>query len=338
MTFLATEQRGLPGFGASTKHSRVEGYPHEMRIFVNSTCNHRCRFPGGVTWCHSRDDMTGCGGNMNEQSWLGLLEGLERWNMHSLKIAGMEPTIHPNLVKLVAHTGSYSTRDLSLTTNGSRLAPILPDLIENRLNRITVSLHTLNPFIFKHMTRGSILPVLEALDACSDFGVPTKLNVVLLRGVNDDIRDLLEYALIRQFEVKLYHLLWQPHYEPDYERYFIGWDEAIYPLMNDWKGIKLVEFMDSQRYRYTLETENGVRVTASWFRPKVDSKYQICRTCPLNSKCEEGFMGYGFETESNLRMNPCYLRPELRVNLEPFLKGGFSRIRTHLNRIAYGGG
>jgi cyclic pyranopterin phosphate synthase len=281
--------------------------------------------------------MVGSGKNMESESWLYLLEGLDRWNMHSLKIAGMEPTLHPHLTNLISTTQSFNTTDVSMTTNGSRLASILPDLVDAGLDRLTVSLHTLNPFIYKHITRGSILPVLEALDLCADFGIPTKLNVVLLRGVNDNIRNLLEYASIYNFELKLYPLLWQPHFESDYERYFVSWNEVLQPFTEDWRGLEITEFVNSQRYRYTLETESGVRVTTSWFQQKNDSTYQLCRNCPLKSKCEEGFMGYGFETDSSLALNPCYLRPELRINLKPFLERKYRSVKKRLNRMAYGG-
>ncbi len=282
--------------------------------------------------------MVGLGRDMDSESWLYLLEGLDRWNMHSLKIAGMEPTLHPDLPSLISATQSFNMKDISMTTNGFRLVPILPNLVEAGLNRLTVSLHTLNPSIFKTITGGSVFPVREALDLCADFGIPTKLNVVLLRGVNDDIRNLLEYASSRQFEIKLYTLLWQPHFESDYNRYFVSWDEVIQPLSNDWRGIELVEFVNSQRYRYTLETENGIKVTTSWFQHKTNSIYNICRNCPLNSRCEEGFMGYGFETDSNFLVNPCYLRPELRFDLKPFLERKYCSVEKRLDRIANDGG
>lgn len=281
--------------------------------------------------------MVGSGRNLDLESWLHLLAGMDRWNMHSLKIAGMEPTLHPDLTELISETRSFNISDLSMTTNGTRLASVLPDLIEAGLNRLTVSLHTLDPVIFKQITRGSILPVLESLDLCADFGIPTKLNVVLLRGVNDNIQDLLNYAAIKNFELKLYPLLWQPHFKSEYERYFVSWNEVIQPYAINWRGLEITEFVDPQRYRYTLETENGVRVTTSWFHHKRGSKYQLCRNCPLNSMCEEGFMGYGFETDSDLALTPCYLRPALRIDLKPFLEQNFGRIKKRLNQMAYGG-
>lgn len=338
MTSLIDEHNDLPAVRAGTKYHRVENYPHEMRIFVNGACNHRCGFPKGSTWCHSKTEMAGNGKNMKRQDWISLLDGMERWGMDTLKIAGMEPTLHPNLINLISEAQSYRIRDLSMTTNGTNLERILPDLIENGLQRVTVSLHTLDPFVFSEITRGNYIPVANSLDACSDYGIPTKLNVVLLRGVNDKIGDILEYASIFDFEVKLYQLLWQPRYEKEYNRYFIGWEEVIQPFIDNWSGVDFVEYVDCQRYRYTLETENGVKVTASWFSRKSNSKYELCRNCPYSSQCEEGFMGYGFETESNLVLNPCYLRPELRTSLKPFLKRKFSGIKQYLNKVAGVGG
>ena len=149
MTIFSTKQREFPRLGASTKYQRIEGYSHEMRIFVNSDCNHKCSFPEGQTWCHSREDMVGSGRKMDSETWQHLLEGLERWNKHSLKIAGMEPPLHHELTDLISTTQSFNMTDVSMTTNGSHLGSILRDLVDAGLNRMPVSLHTLNQDLYK---------------------------------------------------------------------------------------------------------------------------------------------------------------------------------------------
>ncbi|MBD3406270.1 MAG: radical SAM protein [Candidatus Lokiarchaeota archaeon] len=338
MTYLQEQQRNLPGFDEKTKVTKIEGYLNQMRIFVNGRCNHRCRYPNGIMWCHSRTEMAGEKGDMRKKNWIMLLDGMKRWRMSSLKIAGMEPTIHPHLLDLLDLTQSYKIDDFSITTNGSRLERFLPYLIERGMTQITVSLHSMDPIIFKNITGGSIRPIWEALDVCSEHDIKVKLNVVALKNLNDDISALLDYASLKEFELKLYQLLWQPHNTREYQKYHIDWREIIQPYVCDWKGLELIEYVDSQRYRYSFETETGSIVTVNGFDRKDSSKYHLCRTCQYRNRCEEGLMGFGFETEYNLKLNPCYLRPEFNFDLKPFLREEFEKVIGYLNAITSKGG
>ena len=124
----------------------------------------------------------------------------------TLRITGGEPLVRRDLERLVARLRGLDASeelhgdplDIALTTNGSLLATLAAPLRAAGLNRITVSLDSLDPTIFARMS-GSALPlerVLEGIAAAHDAGFSSiKLNAVIRRGVNDtEIPALVEFA------------------------------------------------------------------------------------------------------------------------------------------------
>ncbi|MFT7625481.1 MAG: cyclic pyranopterin phosphate synthase [Myxococcota bacterium] len=115
-----------------------------------------------------------------------------------LRITGGEPLARRGIVELVGRLSALpGIKDLSMTTNGVLLEPMAKDLAGAGLSRVNVSIDTICPDRFKSVTRwGELEPVLNGIRAARDtFEGPTKLNVVLVRGVNDDeAGDLIRWA------------------------------------------------------------------------------------------------------------------------------------------------
>jgi cyclic pyranopterin phosphate synthase len=86
--------------------------------------------------------------------------------------------------------------DVAMTTNGSLLAPLAQSLRDAGLDRVTVSLDSLDPSVFRELsdTNVPLAQVLAGIDAAAAAGLPVKLNAVLRRGVNDDVLPLVDYA------------------------------------------------------------------------------------------------------------------------------------------------
>ena len=115
-----------------------------------------------------------------------------------LRLTGGEPLLDKKLPGLVTGLAALEgVEDLALTTNGMLLAPIAGKLAEAGLDRVTISLDSLDEAVFKTMSggRGDLGKVLEGVAAAAAAGLaPIKINVVVERGVNDHtILDLLEY-------------------------------------------------------------------------------------------------------------------------------------------------
>ncbi len=124
-----------------------------------------------------------------------------------VRITGGEPLLRHDLAQLIRLLSSDSRlTDLSLTTNGTLLARYAEDLKSAGLGRVTVSLDTIRPDRFEDFTRsGRHADVLVGIQAVREAGfVGTKLNAVIVRGVNDDeVIDLLEFGRANGVEVRL---------------------------------------------------------------------------------------------------------------------------------------
>jgi cyclic pyranopterin phosphate synthase len=117
----------------------------------------------------------------------------------SIRLTGGEPLVRANVSNLVVRLSSLGFKDLSLTTNAMLLAPMAATLADAGLQRVNVSCDSLSPARFPSIRRrGNLSTVLAAMDAAEMAGIsPVKVNVVLLRGENDDeIIDFARFARI----------------------------------------------------------------------------------------------------------------------------------------------
>src|SRR4029077_20891535 len=121
-----------------------------------------------------------------------------RAGVKNIRITGGEPLLRPNLADLIGDlTQLPDIEDIALTTNGMLLAKYASELKAAGLNRITVSLDTLDPEIFAKMSGGfgGVAEVLDGIEHARRAGLaPIKINTVVQRGVNDHtVLDLLEH-------------------------------------------------------------------------------------------------------------------------------------------------
>jgi GTP 3',8-cyclase len=110
--------------------------------------------------------------------------------VRKIRLSGGEPLVRRDFPELAhrigRHIGGGTLEELTLTTNGTRLAHHAEELAAAGIRRINVSLDTLDPAVFAHVTRrGDISPVLEGLAAANTAGLKVKINMVALRGLND---------------------------------------------------------------------------------------------------------------------------------------------------------
>jgi cyclic pyranopterin phosphate synthase len=173
-----------------------------LRISVTDRCNMRCRYcmpEQEYAWL-PRDSIL----SFEEIDRLvGIFADL---GVDKLRLTGGEPLLRHHLPKLVRllrrHRG---IRDIALTTNGILLARYAEELRDSGLSRVTVSLDTLRPDRMLEFARsGRHRDVLDGIAAARQAGLePVKLNVVVVRGYNDDeLIDLVEFARAERAEVR----------------------------------------------------------------------------------------------------------------------------------------
>jgi cyclic pyranopterin phosphate synthase len=186
----------------------------DLRISVTDRCNFRCTYcmpEEGLKWLPRTDVLS------YEEIRRIAKVCVERFGVDGIRLTGGEPTVRAHLstlieklAELVVPADADSPRagrriDLALTTNGATLALVAKDLRRAGLERINVSLDTLQRDKFVQMTRRDELDsVLEGIDAAIDVGFsPVKVNAVVQRGVNDDeILDLAEFGRRKGVEVR----------------------------------------------------------------------------------------------------------------------------------------
>ncbi|NKB90000.1 MAG: GTP 3',8-cyclase MoaA [Acidobacteria bacterium] len=175
--------------GADRKRDSLrDGFGREigdLRISVTDRCNLRCVYciPEETPTFQPRDELL-------------TFEELERVTrifvdagVSKIRLTGGEPLLRKSLPELVASLSSIpGVADLAMTTNGIFLRDALGALQDAGLNRLNISLDTLRPERFRLLTRrGGLRIVLDAIRASRDEGFqPLKVNVVPLRGFNDD--------------------------------------------------------------------------------------------------------------------------------------------------------
>ena len=173
----------------------------DLRISVTDRCNFRCTYcmpPEGLEWLPRSELLT-----FEEIERVARLL-VERFGVHSIRLTGGEPTVRARLADLVAMLTPLGT-DLALTTNGATLGLLAEDLAAAGLRRINISLDSLRADRFRELTlRDDLHRVLDGVDAALAAGLdPVKVNVVVMRGQNDDeILDFAEYGRRKGVEVR----------------------------------------------------------------------------------------------------------------------------------------
>ncbi|CAN5524220.1 GTP 3',8-cyclase MoaA [soil metagenome] len=222
----------------------------DLRISVTDRCNLRCTYcmpAEGMRWLPRSELLT-----FEEIARVARVM-VQRFGFDSIRLTGGEPTVRAHLPVLVEKLARLGT-DLALTTNGTSLGLLADDLVAAGLRRINISCDSLRRDRFAELTRRDDLPnVLDGIDAALAAGLtPVKLNVVLLRGVNDDeVVDFAELGRAKGVTVRFIEFMpldaseaWQPAQVVPGDEVVAAID-AVHPLDPVRQGSE-----PAKRYRY----------------------------------------------------------------------------------------
>ncbi len=164
-----------------------------LRISVTDRCNFRCRYcmpQEGLPWL-PKDEI------LRYEEIVEVVRQLAPLGLRRLRLTGGEPTIRPQLVELVRMLRAVpGVEDIALSTNGVKLPALAEPLAEAGLDRVNISADSLRPDRVVAIARRDLgFDLVAAASAAEAAGLhPIKINVVVMRGVNDD--EIADFAAL----------------------------------------------------------------------------------------------------------------------------------------------
>lgn len=206
----------------------------DLRISVTDRCNFRCTYcmpAEGLDWVPRSEILT-----FEEITRIARV-CVERFGFDGVRLTGGEPTVRARVSDLVAMLASLDI-DIAMTTNGATLGKHAARLRAAGLNRINISLDTLDRDRFARITRRDELPaVIAGIRAAKRAGFdPVKVNAVIERGVNDDeIIELARFGREEGVEVRFIEFMPLDASDEWQRRKVVGQDEIVGTLATEWR-------------------------------------------------------------------------------------------------------
>ncbi len=281
-----------------------------LRVSLTDRCNLRCVYcmpeNGIEKRCH--EDI------LRFEEVEKVITACATLGIKKVRFTGGEPLLLKGLDKLIEHTASVgSITDISLTTNGMLLYDMAEILKKAGLKRVNISLDTLNSEKFKKITRyGDINKVLKAIEKCLSLGmVPMKINVVLMKGINDDeIGDFINMTIDNPIQVRFIELM------PIGEgiKYF---DEC---------SMKVEEILD--RFPKLISVKDDSKVAAVYKLPGAKGSVGLISpvSCKFCSDCNR------IRLTSQGTIKPCLHSLE-EINIRPYLNDEQKLIEVIKNAV-----
>jgi len=276
-----------------------------LRISVTDRCNMRCDY------CRPSADAYKAESHANILSF----EEIERiarvaagLGVNKIRITGGEPLVRRDLPVLIQQLANIpGITDLAMSTNATLLEKYAQDLADAGLNRINVSLDSLNPLRFRSLTGGELAPVLAGLQAAKDAGLaPIKLNTVLMKGINDDeVADIIDFASKIGVTVRFIELM--PMKQGlDWDQHYISVDDILK--------------RDDVRERINISRMN-MGNTAARYLPLSDGSGEVGFITPMSERFCEGCNRLRLTSDGGLRS--C-LPEDSHINMRDMIRHGGS--------------
>ena len=247
----AAEPALIDGFGRAVTY---------LRVSVTDRCDLRCVYcmAEHMTFLPKKDVLT--------------LEELDRiasafveLGVRKLRLTGGEPLVRKDVMRLFRalsrHLTTGALEELTLTTNGTRLAQFAGELADLGVRRVNVSLDTLKPDLFRRLTRGGdVAQVLAGIEAAQAAGLSVKVNAVALRDDNAaEIPELIAWAHGRGLDMTLIETMPLGEVEADRTDQFVSLRDVRRELESYWT-LEDLPLNTGGPARYARVAETGGRL------------------------------------------------------------------------------
>lgn len=183
------------GFGRSIDY---------LRLSVTERCNLRCAY------CRADEGECPKARELSAEEFTRAVKVFAKLGIHKVRLTGGEPLLRKDILQLVENIAAINgIKELSMTTNAQQLNGREALLKQAGLDRINISIDSLNPDRFKAMCGGDLALVFKGIEESIAVGLtPVKLNVVLIRGKNDDeVDDFIEFTRTNPVDVRFIELM-----------------------------------------------------------------------------------------------------------------------------------
>ncbi len=313
-----------------------------LRISVTDRCNFRC------TYCMPEHQQFLPRSDVLDYTEIALIAGrFIRHGIRKIRLTGGEPLVRRDIGVLIdalgAHVRSGALEELTLTTNGSRLAEHADRLTKAGIRRINVSLDSLDREKFRSITRGGELEqVLNGIDAARQAGLSVRINMVALKGVNEDeLVAMAEFCAQYGFDLGLIETMPLGDGISGRTANFIALEDFIRPLRAS-NALVPVAHRTAGPARYFAVEPLGIRLglitplthnfcgDCNRLRLASDGKVHMCLGSEIYVDFREAIRGEGLEAVDRLLQKALRLKPE-RHDFERQMGDRSQRLHRHMN-------
>ncbi len=216
-----------------------------LRITITNKCNENCLY------CH-HDGMDDSEDEMTPDEIYRICKIAKEIGVRKIRLSGGEPLMRKDIVEIVSKIASLNFKDISITSNGTLLEKYAKDLKDAGLNRVNISLDTLNPETYKTVTNKNLLKsakngILKAVEVGLH---PVKINMVLMKGINEnEVKDMFKFCKKHGIILQLIELMNSENCDDEkFSRdYHYNLDPISEKLLSICDDVKTRDFMQNRK-------------------------------------------------------------------------------------------
>ncbi len=256
-----------------------------LRVSLTAACNYACTYcvPDGKRLMKAKNELSA------EELVRSVRLLQQSTGIEKVRITGGEPLVTPKFDEFLLGVTNLDLKDISITTNGQLLLGKKDVIRESGLERLNISLDTLNPLRFRQIARGGDLEtVLRGIDAMQDLGIRLKINMVPMRTQNiEEIVPMLDFCLERGIELRYIELMRMGHLLGDngFQADFISMEQLLDEIGKHYEFSRTDAPYDSTAARFKIPGKGTFGIIANESEP-------FCRTCTRLRLSSDGYL-YG---------------------------------------------
>ncbi len=269
-----------------------------LRISVTQKCDKHCPY------CH-REGETNPSTLMTVDEIVRIVRIAISLGVSKVKLTGGEPLLRKEIVEIVGGiNGLEGLTDLSITTNGTHLKGLAKDLKKAGLNRVNISLPTLDPDVYDEVMGGDLQEAVDGVKAAVEAGLhPVKVNMLVLKNVNDgEIDRMIEFTAETGTILQLIELEPINLSKEYYKRYHLNLAEIAQKLEKSASETRVRKYMQKRRI---------------YFLPKV--KVEVIRPIENTEFCANCTR---LRVTSDGKLKPCLMRKDNLVDILTPMRNG----------------